>query len=93
MKRAMILGLAASLALASAALAQTAPQSEPANQTPDQNQKASQNYNSLVSTNAGFKNARMHKECDAIEAADLKQQCMASFGASTMGSMGTTPKR
>jgi hypothetical protein len=116
MKRTLMLGLAAgltlslagSLATASAALAQTAApetnspvmQGEPANQTPEQNQKATQDYNSLVSSNPGFKNARMHKECDSIEAADLKQQCMASFGAGstgTMGSMGSmgssAPKR
>jgi hypothetical protein len=94
MKRTVILGLAVSLVAASAAFAQTAPQGEPSNQTAEQNQKMTQQYNSLVTSNPGFKTNRMHKECDSITAADLKQQCMASFGGgNAMGSMGSAPKR
>ena len=90
MKQAMILGLTAGLMLTSAAWAQTATSAAPADQTAAQNQKMSQQYDSLVSSNTGFKNSRMHKECDSIAADDLKQQCMSSFGASagSMGSMG-----
>jgi hypothetical protein len=56
---------------------------------PNANVRASQNYDSLVSANKGFRNQRMHKECDSIDATDLRQECYASFGGSTnTGSSG-----
>jgi hypothetical protein len=89
MKATFSAALAAALLIGGAALAQT--MGEPANQTADQNQKATQQYNNMVGSNAGFRNSRMHKECDPIEAPDLKQQCMSSFGnsPSSMGTMGS----
>lgn len=89
MKYLLPAGLAAALLLALPAWAQT----EPTNETPAQNQKMSQQYQSMVSGNAGFRDQRMHKECDPITAPDLKQQCMSSFGATasggSMGNMGS----
>ena len=95
MKTLLSASFAAALLLAAPAWAQSA--SEPTNETPAQNQKMSQDYQSLMSSNPGFRNSRMHKECDSIASADLKQQCMSSFGTSgsgamgTMGSMGSKP--
>src|SRR3954466_11975934 len=50
---------------------------------PNANVRASRNYDALVNSSGGFRNQRMHKECDPIEAIDLRQQCYASFGMST----------
>jgi len=90
MKTLLSASFAAALLLAAPAWAQSA--SEPSNQTPEQNQKMSQQYQGMMSANPGFRTNRMHKECDSIASADLKQQCMSSFGASNssaMGNMGT----
>ena len=87
MKMLLSAGFAAALLLAAPAWAQSS--AEPTNQTPDQNQKMSRDYQSMMSANPGFRNSRMHKECDSITAEDLKQQCMSSFGASSSGAMGT----
>ena len=86
MKLLLTASFAAALLLAAPAWAQSS--TEPTNQTPDQNQKASRDYQSLVGSNPGFRNSRMHKECDSIASDDLKQQCMSSFGATSSGAMG-----
>ena len=85
--------LADGLLLASAAMAQdviiqhesNAPVLTPGDQSanPQANVRASNNYQSLVDRSAGFRNARMHKECDPIASADLRQECFASFGSRT----------
>src|SRR5712671_650652 len=85
MKSLLSAGLGAALLLAAPAWAQN----EPANQTPDQNQKMSQQYQNMVTGNPGFRNERMHKECDALTTPELKQQCMSSFGAGNSGAMGS----
>ena len=97
--------LAGGLLLASAAMAQetiiqhesNAPVVTPgddSNNAPA-NVRASNNYQNLVDRNAGFRNARMHKECDPIASADLRQECMASFGsgATSYGSSGMSSSR
>ena len=95
--------LAGGLLLASAAMAQdtiiqhesNAPVPTPGdNNNAAANVRASNNYQSLVDRNAGFRNARMHKECDPIASADLRQECMASFGSGTSyGSSGMSSSR
>ena len=86
MKMRLSASLAAALLLAAPAWAQSS--TEPTNETPAQNQKMSRDYQSLVTSNPGFRNSRMHKECDSITSDDLKQQCMSSFGATSSGAMG-----
>jgi hypothetical protein len=54
------------------------------------NNRASRNYDALVGANSGFRNQRMHKECDPIEAMDLRQQCYASFGMNSSTSYGSS---
>ena len=96
--------LAGGLLLASAAMAQdtiiqhesNAPVLTPGDNSNNAqaNVRASNNYQSLVDRNAGFRNARMHKECDPIASADLRQECMASFGSGTSyGSSGMSSSR
>ncbi len=60
---------------------------------PAVNQRESRNYDALVGSDAGFRNQRMHRECDSIESMDLKQQCMQSFGAAATTSSGTSGAR
>jgi len=96
--------LAAGLLMASAAMAQdviiqhesNAPILSPGDQSanPQANVRASNNYQALVDRNAAFRNARMHKECDPIASADLRQECYASFGsgANSYGSSGTSDR-
>jgi hypothetical protein len=96
--------LAGGLLMASAAMAQdviiqhesNAPVLTPGDQTanPQANVRASNNYQTLVDRNGSFRNARMHKECDPIASADLRQECMASFGSgSSYGSSGMSSSR
>jgi len=94
--------LAGGLLLASAAMAQdtivqhesNAPIPSYTNETPSQNVRLSNQYQNLVDRNGSFRNARMHKECDPITSADLRQECMASFGSGTSyGSSGMSSSR
>jgi hypothetical protein len=50
-------------------------------ETPAQNMSKSQQYDYLVSTNAGFRNARVRKECGPIGDPELRASCVGSFGA------------
>jgi hypothetical protein len=82
--------------LASAAMAQTTTTTTTGRATVDDpavNQRESRNYDALVGSDAAFRNRRMHTECDSIESADLKQQCMQSFGAAATTSSGTSGAR
>jgi hypothetical protein len=61
---------------------------------PNANVRASQDYDKLVTGDRSFRDQRMHKECDSIDAVDLRQECMASFGsgASNTGSSGMSDR-
>jgi len=48
-------------------------------ETPAQNVRNSQQYDYLVSTNAGFRAARMKTECGPIRDPGLRSSCLASF--------------
>ena len=48
-------------------------------ETPAQNVRKSRQYDYLVSTNAGFRAARMKKECGPIRDPGLRSSCLASF--------------
>ena len=48
-------------------------------ETAAQNVRKSQQYDYLVSTNPGFRAARMKKECGPIRDPGLRSTCMASF--------------
>jgi hypothetical protein len=80
--RIMVLTLAATVALAAASVqAAPIPTSRHAkgHETPAQNVRNSQQYDYLVSTNAGFRAARMKKECGPIRDPGLRSSCLASF--------------
>jgi hypothetical protein len=49
-------------------------------ETPAQNVRKSQSYDYLLSTNAGFRTYRMRKECGPIRDAELRANCIGSFG-------------
>ena len=49
-------------------------------ETPAQNVWKSQQYDYLVTTNPGFRAARMRKECGPIRDPGLRSSCVASFG-------------
>jgi hypothetical protein len=82
--RVMIPTLVGLLALA-ATSAQAAPVPTKAHphakwrETPAQNVSKSQRYDHLLSTNAGFRNARMRKECGPIRDPELRASCLGSF--------------
>jgi hypothetical protein len=48
-------------------------------ETPAQNVQKSQQYDYLLSTNPGFRAARMKKECGPIRDPGLRSSCLASF--------------
>jgi hypothetical protein len=50
-------------------------------ETPAQNVWKSQRYEHLVSTNAAYRGSRVRKECGPITDPELRQSCIASFGA------------
>jgi hypothetical protein len=50
-------------------------------ETPAQNVRKSHQYDYLVSTNAGFRNSRMRKECGPIKDPALRNDCVGSFSA------------
>ena len=50
-------------------------------ETPAQNVRKSQQYDYLVATNSSFRANRMRKECGPIRDAELRNNCVASFGA------------
>lgn len=50
-------------------------------ETPAQNVHKSQQYDHLVSTNGSFRASRMRKECGPITDAELRADCLGSFGA------------
>ena len=98
----LIGALAGSLVFASAAMAHAvtvqhesnAPIPSPTNETPQQNVRLSNQYQAMVDRNAGFRNARMHKECDPIASPELRQECMNSFGngGNSYGSSGMSDR-
>ena len=49
-------------------------------ETPAQNVRKSQQYDHLVSNNANFRAYRMRKECGPIRDAELRANCIGSFG-------------
>jgi len=59
----------------------SAPVADPgdSNWSARQNVSDSNRYEQLVHTNAGFRAARIQKECGSITEPDLHQQCVASF--------------
>jgi hypothetical protein len=75
------------LAALAAASAQAAPvptkpyQHSKWHETPAQNVRKSQQYDYLVSTNAAYRSSRVRKECGPIKDPDLRNSCVASFGA------------
>ena len=50
-------------------------------ETPAQNVRKSQQYDYLVETNSSFRAYRMRKECGPIRDPELRNNCVASFGA------------
>ena len=80
--RIMVLTLAATVALAAASV-QAAPvpisRHAKGHETPAQNVRKSHQYDYLVSTNAGFRAARMKEECGPIRDPGLRSSCLASF--------------
>ena len=81
--RIIILSIAAAAVLAAASV-QAAPvpntRHARSHETPAQNVWKSQQYDYLVSTNPGFRAARMRKECGPIRDPGLRSSCVASFG-------------
>ncbi len=57
-----------------------------------QNVRESQMYDRLIATNPAFRRARMQKECGPIDDPQLRQSCLASFGAEGYGSQGAAPR-
>jgi ABC-type transport system substrate-binding protein len=55
------------------------PGDNPANWSARQNVVDSERYEQLLRTNAGFRNARIQKECGSINEPDLYQQCIGTF--------------
>ena len=49
-------------------------------ETPAQNVRKSQRYDHLVATNSNYRASRMRKECGPIRDADLRANCLGSFG-------------
>jgi hypothetical protein len=49
-------------------------------ETPAQNVRKSQQYDYLVATNGSFRAYRMRKECGPIGDAELRGNCVSSFG-------------
>jgi hypothetical protein len=82
----LLLALGAATWMASSALAET-DSAQALNPDPSINRKASRDYTSLVDRDAAFRSKRIREECDPIQDADLRQQCVASFsnGATTAG--------
>jgi hypothetical protein len=80
--RIILLPLAAAVVLAVASV-QAAPvpntRHVKSHETPAQNVRKSQQYDHLVSTNPGFREARMKKECGPIRDPELRSTCLASF--------------
>lgn len=80
--RVIVLPLAAAVVLAAASV-QAAPVPNirhiKSHETPAQNVRKSQQYDHLVSTNSGFRAARMKKECGPIRDPGLRSSCMDSF--------------
>jgi hypothetical protein len=81
--RIIILSIAAAAVLAAASV-QAAPvpntRHARSHETPAQNVWKSQQYDYLVTTNPGFRAARMRKECGPIRDPGLRSSCVASFG-------------
>jgi hypothetical protein len=55
------------------------PGDDPVNWSARRNVAESYRYEQLVHTNPAFRQARIQKECGAINEPDLYQQCVASF--------------
>jgi hypothetical protein len=54
------------------------------------NNAESAQYERLLQTNPGFRQARMQRECGPITDAQLRAQCLASFGASSSTMTGSS---
>ena len=82
--RITVLSLTAAVVLAAASV-QAAPvpnmRHATSHETPAQNVRKSQQYEHLVSTNPGFRAARMKKECGPIRNPELRSTCLDSFSA------------
>jgi hypothetical protein len=50
-------------------------------ETPAQNVWNSRQYEHRLSTNAAYRSSRVRKECGPITDPELRQSCVASFGA------------
>ena len=85
--RLALIALGVATLIAPAAFAQTQTQAGLVDD-PSVNVRQSQSYSSLVDHDAAFRNQRMHRECDTIEGADLRRQCMDSFGATASSGAG-----
>jgi predicted transcriptional regulator len=80
--RIIVLPLAAAVVLVAASVhAAPVPNTRhvKSHETPAQNVRQSQQYDYLVSTNQGFRAARMKKECGPIRDPGLHSNCLASF--------------
>ena len=53
----------------------------------------SNNYERLLQSNAGFRQARMRKECGPITDPQLRQYCLASFGQDEPYVGSSSPRR
>ena len=73
------------------------PQTNPGDVSPNwsarQNVIESERYDRLLETNRGFREARMRKECGPITDAELRSQCIASFGQDEPFVGSSTPPR
>ena len=82
--RIIVLSLITAAALAAASV-QAAPvpntRHAKSHETPAQNVWKTLQYDYLVSTNPGFRAARMKKECGPIRDPGLRGSCLASFSA------------
>jgi hypothetical protein len=60
---------------------------------PGANRKASATYDADLRSSPGFRTERAHSECDSIESADLKAQCIATFtqAPTTLGPAAPPP--
>jgi predicted transcriptional regulator len=80
--RIIVLSLAATVFLAAASVQAAPVPNTPhakSHETPAQNVRKSQQYDYLVSTNPGFRAARMKKECGPIRDPGLRSNFLASF--------------
>jgi hypothetical protein len=78
----LLLAFGALTWMASSALAET-DSAMAQNPDPAVNRQATREYNALVDRDSAFRRKRIHEECDSIDSADLRAQCVASFSDGT----------